>query len=104
MEIEHSLLDQISKKETELKQQCDMVCTQAESRIHETRVKARKILEEAEQKGSEDAASFMERGLEDLDIQVKEIHSSGESEAERTLNTGKNHLDNAIKRITEMAR
>ena len=52
MEAEHSLLYQISRKEAELKEQCDIVCKEAETRIHDARVRARNMLEEAEREGA----------------------------------------------------
>ncbi len=103
METEHSLLDQISRKETELKEQCDLVCREAETRIHDARVRARRMRDEAEQRGAEEASRYMQNGLDELAIQIRAIRESGEREAEKILKAGEKRVDIAVKRIIEMA-
>lgn len=102
--MEHSLLDQISKKESELKQECDLACKEAEDLIHDARVKARGQLEEAEKKGAEEALVFMQKGMAELSFQVEEIRKAGEREAADVLSRGEKNVDNAIIRIAEKAR
>lgn len=102
METEHSLLDQISRKEAELKEQCDVVCKEAETRIHDARVKARNLREEAEKKGAEEASRYMKEGLSKLSEEISSIHLAGEKEAEEILKKGEKQVDGAVKQIVEM--
>lgn len=102
METEHSLLDQISRKEAELKGQCDLACKEAETRIHDARVRARSMHDDADQKGALEASQYMQSGLDELSEHIKVILTAGESEAEQTLKAGEKRVDNAVKRITEM--
>ncbi|MCA1914871.1 V-type ATPase subunit subunit G family protein [Methanospirillum hungatei] len=102
METEHSLLDQISRKEAELKDQCDIACKEAETRIHDARVRARSMREDAEQKGAMEASQYMQSGLDELAIEIRSILAAGEAEADKILKTGETKVDNAVNRITEM--
>jgi V/A-type H+-transporting ATPase subunit G/H len=102
MDTEHSLLDQISRKEAELKEECDQVCKEAEDRIHNARIKAREMREEAERSGADTAAKYMENGLSELALEISKIRGAGEKEAERILHVGKERIDKAVLRIVEM--
>jgi len=102
METEHSLLDQISRKEAELKGQCDIVCKEAETKIHDARVLARSKREETEKKSAEEASRYMQEGLGELEKQIRSIQEAGEQEADGILDKGKKNLDSAVERITEM--
>ena len=102
METEHSLLDQISRKEAELKDQCDIACKEAETRIHDARVRARSMREDAEQKGALEASQYMQSGLDELAVQISSILAAGEAEADKILKTGEKKVDNAVNRIIEM--
>ena len=99
MEAEHSLLDQISRKEAELKEQCDIVCKEAETRIHDARVRARIMREEAERKGAEEGKRFMDEGLAKLAGEIDAIRKAGRREAEEILKKGSGNIDLAVKWI-----
>ncbi|MDD3574056.1 hypothetical protein [Methanospirillum sp.] len=100
MEAEHSLLDQISRKETELKEQCDLVCKEAETRIHDARVRARGMIEEAEKKGAEDAKRYMDEGFAKLAGEIDLIREAGRKEREEIQKKGTGKIDLAVKWIT----
>ena len=100
METEHSLLDQISRKETELKEQCDIVCKEAETRIHDARVRARSMLKDAENKGAEEASRYLSEGMEKLAQEIDKIHEAGKIEAEDILKKGTSRVDIAVDWIT----
>lgn len=99
METEHSLLDQISRKEAELKEQCDIVCKEAETRIHDARVRARSMRDDAENKGAQEASRFMSEGMDKLALEIEKIREAGKREAEDILKKGTSRVDIAVEWI-----
>ena len=101
MEQEHSLLDQISRKEGELKEEYYNFCRQAEGKIHEARERARIITQEAEREGSLEEAASLEKGLKELADEIDHIHQAGMAEGAKILQKGEKNMKLAADWIVE---
>lgn len=102
MEQEHSLLDQISQKEGELKEQYYNFCRQAEGKIHEARERARNIISDAETEGAQEETSILEKGLKELADEIDRIHLTGKEEGEKILQKGVKNMKKTTERIVEI--
>ena len=100
METEHSLLEEISRKESELKEQSDVVCKEAEKRLHDARTRAREIVESAEKTGAEEADAYMQKGLAALNEELLQLKTVGSRDAAALLAKGKGNMEKAANRIT----
>lgn len=100
METEHSLLEEISRKESELKEQSDVVCREAEKRLHDARTRAREIIGSAEKTGAEEADAYMQKGLKELSEELLQLKEAGGKDAAALHEKGTANMDLAVSRIT----
>lgn len=100
METEHSLLEEISRKESQLKEQSDVVCREAEIRLHDARTRAREIIGSAEKTGAEEADAYMQKGLAALNEELLQLKAAGAKDAAALLEKGTANMEKAASRIT----
>ncbi len=104
MEERRFILDDISAKETELKESCDQVCLVAENLVHDARVRASAMLKEAEETGRREAASLVEEERKKLEIEITAIRKSGEDEIQAIRETGRQNLERVVEMIVRQVR
>ena len=104
MEERHFILDDISAKETELKESCDQVCLEAENLVHDARVRASAMLKEAEETGRRQATEIVEEERKKLEIEITAIRRSGDDEIQAILETGRQNLDRVVEMIARQVR
>ena len=100
METEHSLLEVISRKEYELKEQSEDVCREAEKRLHDARTRGREIIGSAEKTGAEEADACMQKGLSEMNEELLQLKAAGGKDAAALLEKGTANMNLAVRWIT----
>lgn len=102
MEQEKPLLELIAEKEAQLKEKCDLVCTEAETIISKARKDSALILEKAEKEGKVAADALYQNEMKILDEEIARIKHDGERQLEEIKLTGEKNLSRVAERIVQV--
>jgi vacuolar-type H+-ATPase subunit H len=101
MEEEASLLEQVKRKELELKEQEENARVQAQAIISDAKQRSSEMIEGARKEGESRARERYSQGMAELESEMQALRSEAEARRLETARRGESRVADAAPRIVE---